>query len=62
MNQMILLDTHFVLLGQVLLTLSGSCSVCLCVGVSVCPFSLFCLLALLGVQREISAATVQEMQ
>ena len=30
----------------------GYSSVCLCV----CPFSLFCLLALLGVQREVSVA------
>ena len=36
--------------------------VILCVCVSVCPFSLFCLLALLGVQREVSAATAKEMQ
>ena len=36
--------------------------VVLCVCVSVCPFSLFCLLALLGVQREVSAATGREMQ
>ena len=33
-----------------------------CVSLSVCPFSLFCLLALLGVQREVSAATAREMQ
>jgi len=36
----------------------SSCPVCLCV----CPFSLFCLLALLGVQQEVSVATAQEMQ
>ena len=34
--------------------------VILCVCVSVCPFSLFCLLVLLGVQREVSAATAKE--
>ena len=36
--------------------------VVLCVCVCVCPFSLFCLLALLGVQREVSAATARKMQ
>ena len=36
----------------------SSCHVCLCVY----PFSAFCLLALLGVQREVSAATVRKMQ
>ena len=34
--------------------------VVLCVCVSVYPFSLFCLLALLGVQREVSAATARK--
>ena len=29
---------------------------------TLCPFSLFCVLALLGVQREVSAATAREMQ
>ena len=29
--------------------------------VCVCPFSLFCVLTLLGVQREVSTATVLEM-
>ena len=49
----------------ILLTLSAhaqegysSCPVCL----SVCPFSLFCVLGLLGVQREESAATAWKMQ
>ena len=35
----------------------SSCPVCLCV--CVCPFSLFCLLALLGVQREVPVATAR---
>ena len=30
--------------------------------VCVCPFSLFCLLTLLGIQREVSATTAQKMQ
>ena len=34
---------------------------CVCVSVSVCPFSVFCLLALLGVQQEVSAALAQKM-
>ena len=38
----------------------SSRSVCVCV--FVCPFSLFCLLALLGVQQEVSVATAREMQ
>ena len=33
-----------------------------CVSVCVCPFSLLCLLTLLGVQREVSAATAWKMQ
>ena len=33
-----------------------------CVCVSVCPFSLFCFVAVLGIQREVSAATGQKMQ
>ena len=36
----------------------GSCPVCLCV----CPFSVFCLLALLGVQRELLVATARKME
>ena len=36
--------------------------VVLCVCLCVCPFSPFCLLALLGIQREVSAAIVREMQ
>ena len=35
---------------------------CVCVCLSVCSFSLLCLLALLGIQQEVSAATAQEMQ
>ena len=40
----------------------SSCPVCLSVCLSVCPFSVFCLLTLLGVQREVSAATARKMQ
>ena len=39
----------------------NSCPVCVCVCVCVCLFSLFCLLALSGVQREISAAIAWKM-
>ena len=38
----------------------SSCLVCLCVCVR--PFSLICLLALLGVQREVSVATARKKQ
>ena len=36
--------------------------VVLCVCLCVCLFSVFCLLALSGVQREVSAATARKMQ
>ena len=42
-----------------LLTLGARVTV---VVLCVCPFSLFCFLALLGVQREVSAATARKMQ
>ena len=40
----------------------SSCSVHLCVCVSVCSFSLLCLFTLLGIKQEVSAATAWEMQ